>query len=63
MKFTLKSFTGSQDYANTTTLVFSNRGVLLHNCFSSTAKDIELGVQGSRKKRRQAEFQIFGVYL
>ena len=66
-KFTLKSFTGSQDYVNTTTLVFPNRRVLPHNCFSNTAKDIELGVQGSRRreaeKGRQAEFQIFGVYL
>lgn len=66
-KFTLKSVTGSQDPANTTGLVFPNRGVPPGNCFSNTTKSIELGVQGSRRRRvkkgKPAEFQIFGVYL
>lgn len=66
-KITLKSVTGSQDPANTTNLVFPNRRVPPHNCFSNTTKGIELGVQGSRRRRvekeKPAEFQIFGVHL
>lgn len=67
-KFTLKSFTGSQNYVNTTTFFFfPNRRVLPYNCFSNTAKDIELGVReaggGGAENGREAAFQIFDMYL
>jgi len=62
----LKSFTGSQDYANTSTLVFPTEE--LYHIIASLTQQRRLNLEfeevgGGGWRKRQAEFRLFGVYL